>query len=429
MERCSALLTPFFIQKKMVLCSIVLGGFNMDPIDVLTNLEKLKAYYQPIFSADEHVVVGYEVSGKLLNGDQLINLKAFAYDEDIPEEYRVEVQHKILHVALSKLVKEAGKFDIYLPCNANLLMLDYGESYFDIIKEYIVEKELTRVVVVISEHNFNGEFRELNNILRYFRTYGIKIAIDQVGSESHLDYIKILSPNILKLNIEQLSYESWSAQNDVFTSLGALARKIGANMLFEGIISVHQLQFAWKNGGRYYQGKYLADADTTIIPSDQLRERFREECQQFIRIEKRMLEEKYNSLKDLQHILEKSLQRIKPVSNSGEQLLGLAQELDEYSFRIYICDEDGYQTSPNIMRIDKKWHVQEDAVNKNWSWRPYFLKTIIKMRNDQSGVFSDVYSDIVTGEMTRTFSIPVNESEYLFIDISYDYLYKQNIFR
>ena len=36
----------------------------MDPIDVLTNLEKLKAYYQPIFSADEHVVVGYEVSGK-----------------------------------------------------------------------------------------------------------------------------------------------------------------------------------------------------------------------------------------------------------------------------------------------------------------------------------------------------------------------------
>ena len=50
------------------------------------------------------------------------------------------------------------------------------------------------------------------------------------------------------------------------------------------------------------------------------------------------------------------------------------------------------------MRIDKKWHVQEDAVNKNWSWRPYFLKTIIKMRNDQSGVFSDVYSDIVTGK-------------------------------
>lgn len=81
------------------------------------------------------------------------------------------------------------------------------------------------------------------------------------------------------------------------------------------------------------------------------------------------------------------------------------------------------------MCIDKKWHIQEEAVNKNWSWRPYFLKTIIEMRNDQSGVLSDLYSDIDTGEMTRTFSIPVSVNEYLFIDISYDYLYNHNIFR
>ncbi|MGB3101900.1 MAG: EAL-associated domain-containing protein, partial [Psychrobacillus psychrotolerans] len=51
------------------------------------------------------------------------------------------------------------------------------------------------------------------------------------------------------------------------------------------------------------------------------------------------------------------------------------------------------------------------------------------MRNDQSGVFSDMYSDIETGEMMRTFSIPLNDREYLFIDISYDYLFKYNIFR
>lgn len=107
----------------------------------------------------------------------------------------------------------------------------------------------------------------------------------------------------------------------------------------------------------------------------------------------------------------------------------LAEELSEYSFRLYICDEEGFQTSPNIVRTDSHWEVEEDAINKNWSWRPYFLKTIIKMRNDQSGVFSDIYSDIQTGEMIRTFSVPINENEYMFIDISYDYLFKKNIFR
>ncbi|MGB3102668.1 MAG: EAL domain-containing protein, partial [Psychrobacillus psychrotolerans] len=229
----------------------------MDAMDVLTNIEHVKAYYQPIFSADEHIVIAYEVLGKLVNKERLINLNTFAYDEDIPVEYRLEVERKILRLALSELMEKTNDYDIYLPCNANLLILDYGESYLDIINEFVSEDLLSRIVLVLSEHDYKGDFGKLSNILKYYRTYGIKIAINQVGSESHIDYIKMLSPNILKVNIEKLSYESWSAQNDLFTSLGSLARKIGANMLFEGIDSVHQLQFAWKNGGRYYQGKYL----------------------------------------------------------------------------------------------------------------------------------------------------------------------------
>ena len=401
----------------------------MDAIEVLTNINSLTPFYQPIFSADEHVVVAYEISGKLLSDGDWVALNTFPYDEEIPEEYRVEVQHKILHTALSQLKTEPKTFDIYLPCNANLLVLDYGESFFDIIKQYIPEDELSRIVIVISEHNFKGDFNQLNNILRYYKTYGVKIAINQVGSESHLDYIKKLSPNILKVNIEQLSYESWGAQNDLFTSLGALARKIGANMLFEGIDTVHQLQFAWKNSGRYYQGKYLADASTNLIPRDQLKNSFKDKCRQFITTEKRLLEETYNTLKRLEEELEQEVQQATPTSKAPQLLLELARRLDYCTFRIYICDEEGFQTSPNIMRVNGEWTVQTEAVNKNWSWRPYFLKNIIKMKNDQKGIFSDVYSDIDTGEMTRTYSIPLEDNEYLFIDISYNYLFKYNIFR
>lgn len=401
----------------------------MDALEVMTNLNNLKAYFQPIFSAEEHLVVAYEVSGIFANGDELISLETFAYDEDIPEEYRVEIAHKILHLALSQLKDVPQGIDIYLPYNANLLTLDFGDGCFDIIKEYIPEEQLNRIVLVISEHNFTGEFEHLINILRYFRTYGMKIAINQVGPESHLDYITMLSPNILKLNIEQIGYDSWSAQNDLITSIGLLARKIGANVLFEGIDNVYQLQFAWKNGGRYYQGKYLADAQATTINSDQLKERFKEECQQFITLEKKLLEQSYKEYKYLQEKIEGTVQRIKPTSQNTDYLIALAKELDQYSFRLYICDEDGFQKSPNIFRIDQKWTVQEEAISKNWSWRPYFLKTIIQMRNDQSGIFSDIYSDIETGELTRTFSIRVNGNEYLFIDISYDYLYEHNIFR
>ncbi|MFB7641954.1 EAL-associated domain-containing protein, partial [Peribacillus butanolivorans] len=70
------------------------------------------------------------------------------------------------------------------------------------------------------------------------------------------------------------------------------------------------------------------------------------------------------------------------------------------------------------------WIVQPNYMNKNWSWRPYFLENIVKMRNEKKGILSDLYSDIETGETIRTFSYPLNNKEYIFFDLSYSYLYE-----
>ena len=37
----------------------------------------------------------------------------------------------------------------------------------------------------------------------------------------------------------------------MISAIGSLAYKIGANLLFEGIETVYQLQFAWKNGADF----------------------------------------------------------------------------------------------------------------------------------------------------------------------------------
>ncbi|MDQ7863715.1 EAL-associated domain-containing protein [Peribacillus frigoritolerans] len=98
--------------------------------------------------------------------------------------------------------------------------------------------------------------------------------------------------------------------------------------------------------------------------------------------------------------------------------------MDSICFRLYICDEEGYQKSPNILHKDGQWIVQPSYMNKNWSWRPYFLENIVKMRNEKKGRLSDLYSDIETGETIRTFSYPLNNKEYIFCDLSYSYLYE-----
>ena len=97
-----------------------------------------------------------------------------------------------------------------------------------------------------------------------------------------------------------------------------------------------------------------------------------------------------------------------------EMLRVLASKLENVCFRLYVCDDRGYQTSPNILHKDGKWLSQQQYVNSNWSWRPYFLENIIKMRNEKKGILSDLYTDIETSETIRTFSYPVNNKEYIF---------------
>ena len=36
----------------------------MDALDILTDLEHVFPYFQPVFSADEHRIIGYEIFGR-----------------------------------------------------------------------------------------------------------------------------------------------------------------------------------------------------------------------------------------------------------------------------------------------------------------------------------------------------------------------------
>ncbi|MGM9928236.1 MAG: EAL-associated domain-containing protein [Bacillus sp. (in: firmicutes)] len=400
----------------------------MDVMEVLTNLEQVQPYFQPIFSADEHEVIGYEILGRYVSDSSIESLGSFFQDDSIPEEYRIDVDNRILELALNKIMAIDEDFLIFINRDPNLLMLDHGENFLNIMKNCVGEENLSRIVIELSEKKFNGDTESLHHLLTYYKTYGIKIAIDHLGADSHLDRIALLSPQILKVNLEQLNYQGWDSHTDVISSIGVLARKIGATLLFENIETVYQLQFAWKNGGRYYQGFYLGEPSASFIDKKQLKEQFKTECHRFIVAEKKTLEQKYNTKKQLQEDIKDIVHKMKPTSSDVKLLKELARMLEKYSFRLYICDEDGFQTSPNILKKNKEWIIQEEAVHKNWSWRPYFLKTIIKMRNDQKGQLSDSYSDIDTGQTIRTFSIPISDREYLFVDISYSYLYEHDVF-
>jgi EAL domain-containing protein (putative c-di-GMP-specific phosphodiesterase class I) len=401
----------------------------MDALDIMANLQQITPYFQAIFNADEHRVAGYEILGRFQTEDGVISLGPFFSDESIPEEFRIEADHIVLQRALEKIVGQEGDFFIFFNQDPNLLMLDRGESLLEMLFAFRDRGlALDRFVIEVTEHNYRGDLDQLNHLLTYFKTYGIKIAVDNIGKESsNLDRIGILSPDILKIDLQALrSTNITQSYHDVLYSISLLARKIGAALLYEDIEAFFQLQYAWRNGGRYYQGFYLHEPSNDFIPFDHLKERLKKEFHQFITHEKRKLQVIYDLSEKFYQKVHALYSKYKKKGDANRLIEFLAQELSNESFRIYICDEDGFQLSANIFKTENGWELKPEYYMKNWSWRPYFLENIMRMRYIQKGFLSDLYSDIETGETIRTFSYPMDDGKYLFIDLSYEFLYEND---
>jgi EAL domain-containing protein (putative c-di-GMP-specific phosphodiesterase class I) len=398
----------------------------MDALDILTDLENVIPFFQPIFSADEHRVIGYEVLGRYISDGQPISLGSFFGDDQIPDEYKFEVDQVLLVKALEKALDLEPDVSLFFNRTADLLMYGHGEPFLNELLAF--EKKglfMGRIVLEISEQSYDGDLDQFDHLLQYYRTYGIKIAIAKIDSDSnYFDRIGELEPDIIKINLQALKTASAGSFHDVLFSMSMLARKIGAALLFENIEMEHQLQFAWRNGGRYYQGFYLKRPSGEFIPVNLLKDRLKEKFHDFITYEKKKLESIYTTAE----LFHSKVQEIvlKSKKNYQDLFEVLIKEMDQIAFRMYVCDEDGFQKSPNIFKGKDGWSVQEEYIQKNWSWRPYFLENIIKMRNERKGILSDLYSDIETGDTIRTFSYPINTNEFLFIDLSFHYLFEHS---
>ncbi len=398
----------------------------MDALDILSDLEHVIPYFQPIFSADEHRIIGYEVLGRYSGNGEMISLGPFFHDHSIPEEYRLEVDNTILMKALEQAVDLDDDVLLFINRNAELFMNDGGDDLLHLLLKY-QEKgiALNRIVLEISSEDRR---KEIDHLLTYYRTFGIKIAIDKMkNTSSLLDRIGDLKPDIVKVDLVPLrSTHQPPAYQEILYSLSLLARKIGATLLFKNIEMVYQLQFSWKNGGRYYQGYYLEAPSPVFAPRDVLKDKLKSEFHEFIMYEKKKLEA-IVTITDQFHLkLQELISKIRKTAGYEELLTALSKNLNGIAFRMYICDEDGFQKSPNMIKKGDEWEFQWEYIQKNWSWRPYFLENIVKMRKDKKSILSDLYNDIETGDSTRTFSYPLNANEYLFIDFSYDFLYKHD---
>ncbi|PGT79427.1 MULTISPECIES: EAL domain-containing protein [Bacillaceae] len=392
----------------------------MNTLEVMTNLNKVIPYFQAIFSADSHTIIGYEVLARIETDDGIVSLGPFFHDPTIPMEFSLEVDAFIHEKALEIILNNKENVLLFLNVNANYVMIDNGEG---LLSRLLTFRErglmLSKIVIELTEHNVNGDMLMVAALCQKIKALGVKIAIDDVGvGASNLDRIGMLEPDILKVDIHALkSNQQTTSYDGVLYSLSLLARKIGAELLFEGIENSDQFYYSWSKNARYYQGYFFSKPQGILIEKNILKERFKKDIYHFIELERK----KYKLDYQLSHLLNEKLNSLTqsvPIDhNLDEWLYKIAVNLKEECFRIYITDKNGYQMTSNGMRVNEDWMLLPALKGRNWSWRPFFIENLIRMDEENKGILSDVYSDIETSESVRTFSFPIDHQLYLFIDI------------
>ncbi|MCM3611896.1 EAL domain-containing protein [Planococcus sp. MERTA32b] len=397
----------------------------MDPLLVLENLQNVKPVFQPIVSAVKHTIIGYEVRGRFKYNNEWRSLGEFFQNPDVPDDFKVEVDTHLLKLAMAEMLDNGNGCRLFLYRDAKQLLHNGGEEFISTLQEFEAKGfSLQRIVLEITEHAFEEDFESLNHLLMYYKTYGIQIAVDHVGAKSsNIDRIRQLKPDILKIDTTVIRTNRPDVFQDIVYSLSLLARRIGAKLSYEHIEDDYQLQFAWKHGGHYYQGYYLAKPSFNLLSNNSLQINVRESIQSFIDMEKSLLAKCLAFSSSCEEILKKTAPKWSGPGQADDFLKLVAIPFERESFRMYICDANGQQISSNYQKRDGCWKIEEEHNGSHWAFRPFFLENIMRMNKWSKGILSDTYSDIETGDIVRTFSYPLSEDNFLFIDISSDFLY------
>lgn len=226
--------------------------------DILNN-ESLTSYFQPIITAIDRSIFGYEAlirgvksTGELMYPDELFSKSA-----------RNDCNFLLDRLCRESALKTAAVKKIHQHVFINFLPTSIYDPEF-CLKSTIkwanqLEFDPKNIVFEVVETESAKDQEHLKSILTYYRNQGYKIALDDVGEgHSNLNMLIELRPDIIKVdrNIIQNIHEDTFKQS-VYKALSAVAKDNGIAILAEGIETPYELEVIESLGVDYMQGYYF----------------------------------------------------------------------------------------------------------------------------------------------------------------------------
>ncbi|HBF35152.1 TPA: EAL domain-containing protein [Candidatus Sumerlaeota bacterium] len=234
-------------------------------LDVLQN-ESLFIHFQPICSVFKKSVIGVEALSRGIHPTTGVTIPPAALFQAAREEG--------LALELDRLCRRKA-FDAF-----SLLVAEYpGLTLFVNIDSTILTEQVVgsgnivdnvkrlglhpgNIVIELIEEG-GEQIHAMHRFVENYRDAGFVIALDDMGSgHSNLERVCILKPDVLKIDRSLVNgIDQEFHKQETFRAMSALAHKIGAMVIAEGVETYAQILTVLDLGADLLQGYYLGKPD------------------------------------------------------------------------------------------------------------------------------------------------------------------------
>ncbi|WP_051620911.1 EAL domain-containing protein [Paenibacillus sp. UNC451MF] len=382
---------------------------------------ELRSFFQPILSLQTQRIIAYEALGRTVQGEKVRSLGPFFQNPEISDEQHLHVDRILREQAIAAIAQSDSSALLFLNLKPSWIYRIYKECGILPTLQFIQKHGLdpSRVVIEVTEEEFHGRLDELSAIINVYREQGCLIAIDDIGSGySNYDRIASIRPNILKIDLKLLKK---SAMHDgykaLLNSFSILSSQMGSSLLIEGVETKQDLYYALKAGARYVQGFLFSEARQGLQDERAYEPFLKEEIRLYTEQEMARYRALFSVQDSLSELIASDI-HIGSVTDADKMIQSLLMSVGLNVVRIYICREDGCQVSSNYTRdIEGEWKKDAQYQGSNWIWRPYFIPNMMRLNNQRQGMLSSEYTDLDTSRLMQTYSCPVGDTHYLFLDV------------
>jgi len=240
--------------------------------DILKN-NLLYSVYQPIVDIVSGRVHGYESLMRVDHPAIRDTQAVIGYSEKF-NLYR-DLSHLTNRNALRALRRLGPDQKLFLNLHPN----DFREyATLSDRSNPFYRKDLSRLVFELTERHYVKDPERLNSQLKFFKAFGVGIAIDDLGSGySSLEMLTRLEPDYIKLDMSLIRQIHQNVrQQKLIRSLLYYGEQIGCQCIAEGVETREELDELKAMGCRLIQGFCLAHPSEMLVADKEIQMRMRD---------------------------------------------------------------------------------------------------------------------------------------------------------